>query len=302
MTRNLSLCNRIENRYLKLPCRERSGKMPIDLQLEIAFRLSLAFAVGGLVGFERTHQQKPAGSRTHALVCLAAALYMIISIYGFMGFTGPKDPARIAAQVVTGIGFIGAGTIWKEGSWVRGLTTATTLWIISAIGLAIGVGLYVPSLVATALVYLGLQLHTVKKILTGQDEWADQLQMVEQLDLGNLKIGLEKIFAVPIKILTFNGHDPYVISFQFIKTTPDPFTLTISIKERQLTIVLIYIPEEMRFKGFGTRTVELLKQWAFQNNFQQINLTTKPNIQKIWINCGFKQVGENLYSYRLRTY
>ncbi|MBC7345752.1 MAG: MgtC/SapB family protein, partial [Clostridia bacterium] len=181
--------------------------MPYDIQLTIALRLILAFLFGLIIGWERTSQQKPAGSRTHGLVCLASALFMIISTYGFLDFPGQKDPARLAAQVVTGMGFIGAGAIWREGSWVRGLTTASTLWVSSALGLALGIGLYIPATVTLILAYCTLQLYTLKKILTGRDEWLERVQVYEALDLESLKIALEELFSCPIHVSTFSASD-----------------------------------------------------------------------------------------------
>ncbi len=111
---------------------------------EVVVRLLLATLLGGLVGLERESVNRPAGFRTHILVCVGSALLMITSIQVFQMFAGVTnaDPARIAAQVVSGIGFLGAGTILREGANIRGLTTAASLWVIAAIGLAAGAGLY----------------------------------------------------------------------------------------------------------------------------------------------------------------
>jgi len=270
-----------------------------NTQLVIALRLVLAFAAGGVVGYERTYQQKPAGSRTHALVCLASALFMIVSIYGFTTFEGQKDPARLAAQVVTGMGFIGAGTIWREGSWVRGLTTATTLWVTSALGLAIGAGLYLPAGVAVALVYIGLQFYTLKKVLTGRDEWFDTMHAFERLEIGTLKMGLERIFATPIKFSSFNKLDHYILNFEYSSGQPDPFSLTLSIKEHTLTIVLLYIPEHLRGKGYARSVIEAVTNWAKEHNLKQINLTSKSSVRNLWVKSGFQPVGDNMYTLKL---
>lgn len=120
---------------------------------EIILRLVAAAVLGGLIGLERQRRRHPAGLRTHTLVCLGSALVMIISediANRYLGVTN-ADPARIAAQVVSGIGFLGAGTIMREGLTVRGLTTAASLWVVAALGLAIGGGYYLPALVTTAL-------------------------------------------------------------------------------------------------------------------------------------------------------
>lgn len=122
----------------------------------LIFRLLLAAVLGGLVGFEREWNNRPAGLRTHILVCVGAVLATIVSVYGFNTAEIKGDQARIAAQVVSGIGFLGAGTIMRQGSMVRGLTTAASLWAVAGIGLAVGIGLYVPAVAATVLVLVSL--------------------------------------------------------------------------------------------------------------------------------------------------
>ena len=108
---------------------------------QMIMRLFLAALLGGIVGMERGSGDRPAGLRTHVLVCTGSALIMLVSIYAFDPQTYTRDPGRIAAQVVSGIGFLGAGTILHEGLTVRGLTTAASLWMVAAIGLAIGSGM-----------------------------------------------------------------------------------------------------------------------------------------------------------------
>jgi len=118
--------------------------------VEMSLRLLLAAALGTIIGYQRERAKKPAGLRTHVLICLGAALFTVVSIYGF-GVA--SDPARVAAGVVVGIGFIGAGVILhREGGIVAGLTTAATIWAVAGIGLAAGAGLYLISVVATVLV------------------------------------------------------------------------------------------------------------------------------------------------------
>lgn len=137
---------------------------------EFTLRLSIAFVLGAIVGLDRTYRAKDAGFRTHILVCVGSALMMIISQYGFEDIvstdTTRYDPARIAAQVVSGIGFIGAGTIILQKHIVRGLTTAAGLWATAGIGLAVGSGMYAIGIVTTVLTLLGLELFPLifKKI------------------------------------------------------------------------------------------------------------------------------------------
>ena len=128
--------------------------MPIEL--ELGLRLLLATALGAVIGFQRERAGKPAGLRTVVLVCVGAALFTVASIYGF---GTAADPSRIAAGIVIGIGFLGAGTILRrEGSTVEGLTTAATIWVTAAIGLAAGAGLYIVAVVTATIVLIVLIL------------------------------------------------------------------------------------------------------------------------------------------------
>lgn len=120
--------------------------------METAIRLIIAAIVGSVLGFERELKNSPAGMRTHALVTLGSATFTLASL------SFSQDPARIAAQVAVGIGFLGGGVIFKSGNTILGLTTAANLWIASAIGLMIGLGQYVIGLTATALAILTLIL------------------------------------------------------------------------------------------------------------------------------------------------
>jgi len=126
----------------------------MSLELEAGLRLLLAAVLGGIIGFQRERAKKPAGLRTHILICLGSALFTVVSV---LGFTGSVDPSRIAAGVVTGIGFIGAGVIFRgmRGDKVMGITTAASIWVTAAIGIAAGVGLYIIAS-ATALVTLAV--------------------------------------------------------------------------------------------------------------------------------------------------
>ncbi|MBO5251717.1 MAG: MgtC/SapB family protein [Bacteroidaceae bacterium] len=129
---------------------------------EFILRLFIAGVLGALVGLDREYRAKEAGYRTHFLVALGSALLMIVSQYGFNELLGKPgiglDPSRIAAQVVSGIGFIGAGTIILHKQIVRGLTTAAGIWATSAVGLAIGAGMYKVGIAATFLTLIGLEV------------------------------------------------------------------------------------------------------------------------------------------------
>jgi len=125
---------------------------------EVIIRLVVAAVVGGLIGFERESHGRAAGLRTHTLVCMASALIMLVSVYcsQVTKIIGISDPSRIAAGVITGLGFLGAGTIMRFKASVKGLTTAASLWTVGAIGLTIGIGFYSAAFLATAIVLITL--------------------------------------------------------------------------------------------------------------------------------------------------
>jgi len=139
-------------------------------EIDIVIRLGIATFLGGLVGLERELHNQPAGLRTHIIVSLGAALIMVVSIEMQRISNGVSDPARIAAQVVAGIGFLGAGAILKFGTDVKGLTTAACLWTSAGIGLSAGAGLWFPAALVTAIVVAALLLldKIEKKVIVGQ--------------------------------------------------------------------------------------------------------------------------------------
>jgi putative Mg2+ transporter-C (MgtC) family protein len=130
-------------------------------EIEAVLRLLLAAALGAMVGFQRERAHKPAGLRTHILICLGSALFTVVSV---LGFAGNVDPARVAAGVVTGIGFIGAGVILRgaRGDRIVGITTAASIWVTAAIGIAAGVGMYLIAVVVTLITVLVLFIPRVK--------------------------------------------------------------------------------------------------------------------------------------------
>ena len=136
---------------------------------ELLLRLVLACVFGGIIGYERQSRRKSAGLRTNVLVCLGACLIMILSqeIYQHVEGKTNADPARLAAQGVSGIGFLGAGAIMKEGLTVTGLTTAACLWVVAGVGLAVGGGFYSGAFITTALVFVTLGA------LSRLDNWVD---------------------------------------------------------------------------------------------------------------------------------
>lgn len=118
----------------------------------VALRLVLAVIFGSVIGLERELHNHPAGFRTHILVCTGSALFTLVSVNSF----GNADPSRVAAQIVSGIGFLGAGTILREGATIRGLTTAASLWSVAGVGMAIGTGYYLGAILTTVLMVVVL--------------------------------------------------------------------------------------------------------------------------------------------------
>jgi putative Mg2+ transporter-C (MgtC) family protein len=124
-------------------------------ELVVVFRITVALMIGGAIGFERSFHGRPAGFRTHSLVCVASALLMLVTVYQSEWMTAVPldsirtDPTRMAQGIMTGIGFLGAGVIFKEGLTVRGLTTAASIWITASIGILVGIGFYLPAAAGT---------------------------------------------------------------------------------------------------------------------------------------------------------
>ncbi len=170
-------------------------------------RLALATMLGAIIGFEREYHAKEAGIRTHLLVALGACLFMILSVYGFDFMLDRDhvsfDPSRIASQVVTGIGFIGAGTIILQKQMVRGLTTAAGLWVTAAIGLACGNGMFIIAAVTTVIVLVSLGLINVYLPYFSQKERHITF-LVE--DYGLMTEILEKLRQEKITVLNYEMH------------------------------------------------------------------------------------------------
>lgn len=144
-------------------------------------RLLIAVLLGALVGYERERQGKPAGLRTHAMVGLGATLFTIVSLYGF----GPgADTSRLAAMIVSGIGFLGAGAILHERGGVQGLTTAASLWVTAAIGIAVGVGMLLMSLATTLLVFSVLRFAPTVRHKALHDDSTGHNQMAAKPNAG----------------------------------------------------------------------------------------------------------------------
>ena len=190
------------------------GQIGMDRYLELFVRVLIACVLGAVIGWERSKRFKEAGVRTHILVCCGAALFMMVSKYGFAdlamtdggSFSGTRgaDPARVAAQVVSGISFLGAGVIFKNGGTIKGLSTAAGLWVTAGIGLTAGAGLYLLALFVTLIVSL-MQILTHRYAIGSDSYAANRLQFTvkngyefnrslhEQLDEWGVRVTDSKV-------------------------------------------------------------------------------------------------------------
>lgn len=185
--------------------------------IEILLRLALAGFLGAAIGMEREYRAKDAGHRTHFLVALGSAFFMTISQYGFADVLSENtsfDPSRIASQVVTGIGFLGAGTIFLQRHYVKGLTTAAGIWTTSAIGLGIGAGMYIIGILTTAFVLIGLETMHLFSVETPIKSQTINITLSQA-------IPLDKFFSIlrekKIDILSYEMHridNGYQLLFQ----------------------------------------------------------------------------------------
>lgn len=160
---------------------------------QIVFRIVLSIVLSGLIGMERESVKRPAGFRTHILVCVGSTLVMLVGLYIFDTYKYQTniDPGRLAAQVISGIGFLGAGTIIKEGDSVKGLTTAASLWAVACVGLAIGSGFYTGSILSVIIILITLIIFTkVEKKIKSRRKFM-KLRIVSENKPGQIgKIGL----------------------------------------------------------------------------------------------------------------
>jgi putative Mg2+ transporter-C (MgtC) family protein len=171
---------------------------------ELTLRILSALVIGGLIGLEREFGQHSAGFRTHILVCLGSALIMLLSIYGFGVFMNEPnvraDPARLSAQVISGIGFLGAGTILRNGNSISGLTTAASLWVVAALGLAVGAGFYYGALLTAFLVLVSLfVLNKLEKVFSRKRKTAE-LTVVMKESSGAIRSVMNRLEPLGITI------------------------------------------------------------------------------------------------------
>lgn len=177
--------------------------------VDTALRIALACVLGGVVGYERESVNRPAGFRTHILVCVGSALVMMTGEFIARNFDGTPDPARLGAQVVSGIGFLGAGTILRAGFNVRGLTTAASLWAVSCVGLACGIGFYLGAILTAVTICATLVFF--KRI--EQKIWLRNTQktiLVETGDVAAAVNGVGEVFSkygIETRRIAFPGKD-----------------------------------------------------------------------------------------------
>lgn len=223
-------------------------------QLHVTIRLLLALFLGGLIGFEREVSSHAAGLRTHILVCVGSTLVMLLSMYGFSAFVNEVnvriDPSRLAAQVISGIGFLGAGTIMFNGRSITGLTTAASLWVVAGIGLAIGAGFYYPAVLACFIVLASLWiLNKVEhKYFSGKRIRIIKIQAIDQpgtLGLITALLGAKKIDIrkIAMEEQEYSNESPH-IQITFYVTIPRP-------------ALIVYIMEEItKISGVAGVTIE----------------------------------------------
>jgi putative Mg2+ transporter-C (MgtC) family protein len=186
----------------------------------IIVRLLVAGILGGIIGYEREHTNRPAGFRTHILVCVGSALVMVTSEYIFDRYrlSANIDPARLGAQVISGIGFLGAGTIIRDGFNVRGLTTAASLWAVSCVGIAAGIGFYEGAIIATVLIFLTLIfLKKMELRFTGKNNCKTLFIESDNISgqIGIVSCIFEK-YGVDIKNIEFINNENNNIMMKFL--------------------------------------------------------------------------------------
>ncbi|MEK8128243.1 MgtC/SapB family protein [Paenibacillus filicis] len=198
---------------------------------ELFVRLMLSALLGGLIGMEREWNNHAAGLRTHILVCLGSTTIMLLSVYGFSEFVNEPnvrtDPARLAAQVISGIGFLGAGAIMRNGNMIKGLTTAASVWVVAAIGLCVGAGFITGALLCTLFVLISLYvLNKLEKLhLKGRRNRELEIELVDQAG------SLTKITAA------FHGHGIQILNMKMTSSPSEtPYGTGMSVMVIQLTL------------------------------------------------------------------
>jgi len=225
-----------------------NGNVSFAMTANFFLRIVLACLCGAAVGVERSKRFKEAGIRTHCVVACAAAVFMILSKYSFVdltldggqlfGGTRGADPARIAAQVVSGLGFLGAGVIFKNGNSIKGLTTAAGLWATAGIGMAIGSGMYLIGIFTTVILVL-LQVLT-HKYTVGHDSYSSATLVVEVKDSENFNDWLDEELGTGVQIMNSgfkrneNGTTTYKLTVRAAKNLECSQLLTVLGKKQNI--------------------------------------------------------------------
>lgn len=221
---------------------------------ELVIRLLVAAILGGLIGWDREKKDGVAGLRTHMLVCVGSSLMMIVSAFGFKDILGQPavvlDPSRMAAQVISGIGFLGAGTIlFLRPQIIRGLTTAAGLWSVAGVGLAVGGGLYLAAVVATIIIFVILAL-----IKPFEKKFLKSIKGRTMVILYDSKLtGLTQIDAVMIKNELIANE---ILIHSSNEDTLDELTLTFDHKP-QVSKILLAVDELKNTKGISDITTQM---------------------------------------------
>ncbi|MGN0559598.1 MAG: MgtC/SapB family protein [Candidatus Fimenecus sp.] len=219
--------------------------------LDAAWKLALAVLLSGIIGFEREHSHRPAGFRTHILVAVGSALIMLTSVYIAEKYKGQMnvDITRMSGQVVSGIGFLGAGTILREGFSVKGLTTAASLWAVSCIGIAIGAGFIAGAVVATLVIYI--TLNSLKKVVVrgkaGKALYVEVKDLAEQVPKISKLIKRTGTVVHSMEILYDNDaklrkkKDTSTIKALIFPKTDDALKIIISTLQNDENVVDVYM-------------------------------------------------------------
>lgn len=215
------------------------------MEWEALLKIFLAMLLGGIIGIEREIGNRPAGFRTHTLVCMGSALVMLTSDYMLKAYSNISipDPARLGAQVISGIGFLGAGTILKDGSRVRGLTTAASIWIVACIGIAIGVGFYWGAIIASVFSYITLfLLKKIELVLTANANNHDlRVEFINKPgQIARITDVLEVLKVVVKDIKVIPGEGEWSVAHLNIKIPQGVKVKTILAEIRMLDNVIIY--------------------------------------------------------------
>ena len=222
----------------------------LALQLDLALRLLIAAALGAMVGVEREIHGHPAGMRTHLLVALGSAIFTELSIYGFGPAGAPGvDTSRVAAQVVSGIGFLGAGAILKYGASIRGLTTAASLWATAAVGLAAGAGQYAIGFAGTVIIVFSLwPLNRIAERLHGADRATVRLELT-----------LDRLEALGEISQALAAHRLEILGVQTERLEKHRYSVSFEVRQRSGTNLIAAMEAIGKIRGVevaGTNTDE----------------------------------------------